>query len=457
MSDSPVVRIARRAALLALLACCVALPARASAVHEAVLDNGMKVLVKVDRRAPVVTSQVWYRVGSADEHAGITGISHMLEHMMFKGTDSVPPGEFSRRIAELGGSENAFTSRDYTAYFQTLSSAHLETALALEADRMRNLRLNQDEFLKEREVVTEERRLRTEDKPESLAYERFMATAYHTSPYRNPIIGWMSDLRALELADLSDWYRQWYAPNNAIVVVVGDVEPEQVRALAERHFGPLPAQPPAKALAQAEIASLGLKRITVKRPAELPYLLMGYQTPSLCTINEAEQWEVYALEVLAWVLDGGDSARFKKYLERGQAIATSVSASYDLYSRLSGLFTFSGIPAQEKTVEELEQAIREQLRLAQETLVSQAELDRVKAQLVAGKVFERDSVFSQAYEIGSLAARGLDWRLKDDYLARITAITPEQVRAVARKYLQDDALTVAVLEPQPIGGEAMKE
>jgi zinc protease len=453
---SPTLRILHPL-LLAVLLAVGCLSARAESVHEYTLDNGLRVIVKEDHRAPVVVSQVWYKVGGSYEPAGKTGLSHVLEHMMFKGTENYPAGEFSRIMAANGASENAFTGTDFTAYYQVLEKSRLPISFELEADRMRNLRLNQDEFLKEREVVTEERRLRTEDKPESLAYERFMATAYHTSPYRNPIIGWMSDLRALELADLSDWYRQWYAPNNAIVVVVGDVEPEQVRALAERHFGPLPAQPPAKALAQAEIASLGLKRITVKRPAELPYLLMGYQTPSLCTINEAEQWEVYALEVLAWVLDGGDSARFKKYLERGQAIATSVSASYDLYSRLSGLFTFSGIPAQEKTVEELEQAIREQLRLAQETLVSQAELDRVKAQLVAGKVFERDSVFSQAYEIGSLAARGLDWRLKDDYLARITAITPEQVRAVARKYLQDDALTVAVLEPQPIGGEAMKE
>ncbi|MEW8429094.1 MAG: insulinase family protein, partial [gamma proteobacterium symbiont of Ctena orbiculata] len=197
-------------------------------VVEHRLDNGMKVIVKQDRRAPIAVSQVWYKVGSSYESGGITGISHVLEHMMFKGTKNHPPGEFSRIIAANGGDENAFTGRDYTAYFQTMASDRLEVSFELEADRMRNLLLLDAEFAKEVEVVKEERRMRTEDKPQSLTYERFVAGAYESSPYRTPVIGWMADLDALEVDDLKVWYRKWYAPNNATLVVVGDVEPERV-------------------------------------------------------------------------------------------------------------------------------------------------------------------------------------------------------------------------------------
>ncbi|MDQ5911171.1 MAG: zinc protease, partial [Pseudomonadota bacterium] len=220
----------RFAALFWLIACPLTVLA-AAPVHEFTLDNGLKILVRQDHRAPVVVSQIWYKVGSSYEPSGLTGISHLLEHLMFKGTPNVPGGEFSRIIAANGGDQNAFTSYDYTAYFQTLEKERLELSFRLEADRMRHLLLKPEDVAKEAQVVAEERRLRTEDQPEALTHERFQAAAYVTSPYRNPIIGWMQDIESIKPDDLRHWYQQWYAPNNATLVVVGDVEPAKVREL----------------------------------------------------------------------------------------------------------------------------------------------------------------------------------------------------------------------------------
>ncbi|RCX33284.1 M16 family metallopeptidase [Thioalbus denitrificans] len=416
-------------------------------VAEYTLDNGMKVIVKEDHRAPVVVSQVWYRVGSSYEPAGLTGISHMLEHMMFKGTEAHPAGEFSRIIAENGGSENAFTSRDATAYYQQLEKSRLAVSFELEADRMRNLQLPEAEFLKERQVVAEERRLRTEDDPQSLAYERFNALAYLESPYRQPVIGWMNDIQNYTVEDLRAWYRRWYAPNNAILVVVGDVRAEAVLALAREHFGPLAPSEPAALKPRREPEQLGERRVTVRLPARLPYLIMGYHVP---VVGQAETaWEPYALAVLAGILDGGDSARLARELVRGSQVAASAGAGYGAFARLPGLFQLEGVPANGHGVAALEAAFRDQVRQLQERPVDGAELARVKAQVVAGDVFGRDSVQYQAIRIGRLESIGLDWRLMDGYVDRIRAVTAEQVRAVARKYLTGDNLTVAVLEPQP--------
>jgi zinc protease len=433
--------------LAGTVVCMAALAAAASPapkVHEFVLDNGLKVLVKEDHRAPVLVSQIWYRVGSGDEHDGITGISHMLEHMMFKGTAKHPPGEFSRIIAAQGGTENAFTSRDYTAYYQKLAKDRLPISFELEADRMANVKLQDEEFLKERDVVAEERRLRTEDQPKSMAYEMFIATAYQTSPYRHPIVGWMADIQNYELDDLRDWYRRWYAPNNATLVVVGDVEPASVRRLAEQYFGDIPPVTSVPSKPRPEVAQRGMKRIAVTAPAEVPFLVMGYQTPSLATTEV--DWEPYALAVLAAVLAGDDSARFPRDLVRGQQVAAQAGADYDLYSRRSTLFTFDGTPAQGHSLAEVEQAIREQIERVRDEPVSEAELKRVKTGVVASDVYQRDSVFYQAMRLGALEAIGLGWRVGDDYVSHIQAVTPEQVQAVARKYLVDEHLTVAVLD-----------
>jgi zinc protease len=417
-------------------------------VHEYTLKNGLKIIVKEDHRAPVVVSQIWYKVGSGYEHNGITGISHVLEHMMFKGTRDHPAGEFSRIISTNGGRENAFTAQDYTAYFQQLEKSRLKISFELEADRMRHLLLPEEEFAREIKVVMEERRLRTEDDPEALTYEQFMAAAFVNSTYHHPIIGWMDDLRNLEIADLRSWYQQWYAPNNAVLVVVGDVDPAEVQRLAEKYFAPLKPSKIVPLKPQKEIIQSGERRIIVKAPAELPYIMMGFKVPS--AKNADADWEPYALEVLTAILDGGDSARFARNLVRGKQIAASAGAGYDMYTRQQDQLTVYATPAQGRGIGELETALRTEIAALRETPVADDELARVKTQVVANAVYERDSVFYQAMQIGVLETVGLDWRLLDQYVDRIRAITAEQVREVARRYLLDDHLTVAVLEPLPL-------
>lgn len=422
-------------------------------VHQKVLDNGLKVIVKEDHRAPVVVSQIWYKVGSSYEYGGITGVSHVLEHMMFQGTAAHPAGEFSRIISENGGRENAFTGRDYTAYFQQLEASRLPISFELEADRMRNLLLAQKEYDKEVKVVMEERRLRTDDQPRSLTYEQFLGTAYQASPYQNPIIGWMNDLENLDIQDLKRWYGKWYAPNNATLVVAGDVNSQQVFALAEKYFGAIETSEIDGPKPRIEPKQLGERRIEVEAPAELPFLVMGYKAPVLKTAANDEQWKPYALEVLAGVLDGGDSARLARELVRGRQIAASAGAGYDLYARLKNLLTLQGTPAPGHSVGELEKALREQIKRLREQPVAPDELERIKAQVAASKVFEQDSVFYQAMQIGLLETVGLDRTLADEYLDRIRAVTAEQVQQVAREFLNEEQLTVAVLDPLPLDNE----
>ena len=417
-------------------------------VHEFQLDNGLKVLVKEDHRAPVAVSQIWYKAGSSYEQNGTTGVAHVLEHMMFKGTQKHGPNEFSRIISANGGRENAFTGQDYTAYFQQLEKSRLPISFELEADRMANLNMSAEEFAKEIQVVMEERRMRTDDKPKSKTYERFMATAYVNSPYHHPIIGWMTDLKNMSVKDAQKWYKDWYAPNNATLVVVGDVDPQQVLASAKEYYGKVTARDIPQLKPQVEVEQTGIRRIVVKEPAQLPYLLMGYKVPVVKTAQP--EWEPYALEMLAHVLDGSDSSRFTKDLIRGKAIAASVSAGYDLFSRMGELFLFEGTPAQGHTVDDLEQAIRKQVERLKNEPVSDKELERIKTQVVASKIYEQDSIFYQAMQMGTLETVGLDWRLMDEFVERFRAVTAEQVQQVANKYLKDDGLTVAVLDPQPM-------
>ncbi len=415
------------------------------AVQSYRLHNGMEILVVENHRAPVVVSQVWYKVGASYEHDGLTGLSHVLEHMMFKGTDAHPAGEFSEIIAANGGRENAFTGQDYTAYFQRIANDRLELCLEMEADRMKNLLLDEEEFLKEIEVIKEERRLRTDDKPTALTYERFNATAFTNSPYRQPVIGWMEDLDTLNIDDVRTWYKRWYAPNNATLVVAGDVDAGDVFRLAKKYFGSLPMSDIPRLKPRREAKQYGTQRLTVEVPAKIPYLVMGYKVPVLMTVEE--KWEVYALEVLAGVLDGGNSARLSKNLVRGQQIATSASAGYGMSSRHETLFTLSAIPNDGVSIDVLEFALREEVSALQTTLASQQELDRVKAQVVAANIYQQDSSFYQAMEIGMLVTVGLPWQIKDEYVENIQAVTAEQVQQVAKKYLIDTGLTIAVLEP----------
>lgn len=417
-------------------------------VHEFKLDNGLKILVQEDHRAPAVVSQVWYKVGASHEYGGITGISHMLEHMMFKGTRKHPPGEFSRIIAANGGRENAFTGQDYTAYFQTLEKSRLPVSFELEADRMRNLKLIESEFTKEHQVVLEERRLRTDDQPRAKLQEHFESVAYSSSPYQNPVVGWPDDVAGLTLDDLKQWYGLWYAPNNATLVVVGDVKPDEVYKQARKFFGPLKPStlPPAKS--RTEVEQLGMRRLTVKLPAKLPHLVMGYKTPALKTATD--EGEAYALEVAAGILDGGNSARLSTRLVRGQQIAAGAGAGYDLYSRMANLFTLEGTPVQGKSVSELEAAMLDEVRRLRDEPIAAEELQRVKAQVLASHVYHLDSIFYQAMQLGTAETVGLSWQKVPEYVDKVNAVTAEQVQAVARKYLVDDRLTIAHLEPLPL-------
>ncbi len=417
-------------------------------VYQFTLDNGLKILLQEDHRAPVVVSQIWYKVGSSYEYKGITGVSHVLEHMMFKGTKKYAPGEFSEIIAYNGGRENAFTSKDYTAYFQRIASDRLKICFELEADRMVNLRLDKKDFEKELAVVKEERRMRTDDKPRSALYEQFNAVAYITSPYRNPTIGWMQDLDKLTIDDVRQWYKTWYSPNNATLVVVGDIDPYQVLDLAKKYFGPIPAAKLPAQKAHQELPQKGSRSLLMKLPAKLPYLLMGYKVPVLSTAKNKK--EAYALEVLAAVLDGGNSARFAKNLIRGSEVAASAGASYGLSDRLDSLFIFDGIPSNGKTIEQLKQAIQQQMQDMIDGKISQQELDRIKAGVLASKIYERDSMFYQAMQMGIAETVGIGYQELDEFAKQIQQITLADVQQVAKKYFNEDHLTTAVLEPLPL-------
>ena len=419
--------------------------------HEYMLANGLKIVVKEDHRSPVVISQIWYKAGSIDELNGTTGVAHVLEHMMFKGTKNVSSGEFSKKIAAIGGRDNAFTSRDFTGYFQQLHKSELALAMKLEADRMRNLILTKEEFSKEIKVVMEERRLRTDDQPHALVYEKMMSVAYQSHPYRRPIVGWMNDLENMTVDDAQEWYDRWYAPNNAVLVVVGDVDPKEVFSLAQKYYGEIKSRPIASLALrkpQTEVTQAGIKRLQVKAPAKMPYLVMGYHAPVLHDANA--DWEPYALEMLVGVLDGNESARLNKELVRDQQIASSINAEYDATGRGPGMFFLSGTPSEGRSVAELEGALRNEIKRLISAGVTEKELRRVRAQVVSGHVFQLDSMFYQAMQIGQLESVGLSYRDLDTIIKKLQTVTAKQIREVAIKYLIDDSLTVAILDPQPL-------
>ncbi len=434
----------------------MAVQAQAAPVQAFKLDNGLKILVQEDHRAPVVVSQVWYRAGALDEVNGKTGVAHVLEHMMFKGTKKVPAGQFSRKIAAAGGKENAFTGMDYTSYFQQLEKSKLPLSFELEADRMANLNITDEEFAKEIKVVMEERRWRTEDKPQSKVNEQLQAMVYRAHPYGRPIVGFMDDLENMTAEDAREWYRNWYAPNNATLVIVGDVEAQTVYQLAKKHFGPIKPHPLPARKPQKEPTQLGERRAVVKAPGKLPYLAMAFHAPALSFDEQSpNDWEAYALDVLSGVLSGNDSARLNQALVRTSQIAVDIGAGYDNTNRgQHSTFDIAAAPSDGKTIAELERAIWAQVDLIKTQGVTQAELDRVKASVIASDVYKRDSMFYQAMQMGQFETMGYSWRLLDTYADKLKAITSEQVQAVAKKYLVPDRMTVVVLEPQPIDPNA---
>ncbi len=417
--------------------------------HETTLENGLKVIVKEDHRAPTVAHMVWYRTGSIDETIGTTGVAHVLEHMMFKGTKTLGPGEFSKKVAALGGRENAFTSNDYTAYFQQIEKSYLPDMMRLESDRMHNLVLSEEEFKKEIKVVMEERRLRTDDKASGLLYEQFMATAFNSAPNRHPVIGWMDDLKNMTYLDAQNWYKKWYTPSNAVLVVVGDVDPKQVFELAKTTYGKVPKQTLEDRKVPGEPEQKGLKRFSLKAPAENVVVMMGWKAPKVIN-TDIEVIDPWALEVLAGVLDGNQNTRLNRILVKEKNISTGVNAGFDAIGRSEQLFMISASLAKGKTPAIFEEEVKKIIADIAKNGIKSDELKRVKIAVTASQIYKRDSVFGQAMEIGSLEIVGIPWNKIDTLTDKIRAVTADQVQAAAKKYLIDDRLTVGVLDPQPI-------
>ncbi|HEY9026925.1 MAG TPA: pitrilysin family protein [Burkholderiaceae bacterium] len=423
--------------------------AAAPGPQQFTLANGMTLIVQPDRRSPTAVQMVWVRVGSIDEVDGTSGVAHALEHMMFKGTKDIKPGEFSRRVAALGGQENAFTTRDYTGYYQQIPVGSLEQVMKLESDRFANNQWPDDEFKREIEVVKEERRLRTEDQPRALLGEQQNAAVFTASPYHRPVVGWMSDLDAMTPDDARAFFRQWYVPANAVVVVAGDVDVAQVRAMAEKYYGRIPARAVPARKPRIEPAQRGIRRIELKAPAEQAYVSLAFRVPQLASIDDVNS-DAWALVVLSAVLDGYSGARLDRALTQGpDRVADSAGAYSGFIGRGPQLFVLDGVPAAGKSAEVVEAALRAQVaRIAKEG-VGEAELARVKTQWVASETYKRDSVMAQARELGSNWIQGLPLDASERIVARLQSVTAAQVQAVAAKYFGDDQLTVATLRPLP--------
>jgi zinc protease len=430
-------------------------PARAG-IETYTLANGMQVIIQPDHRAPTAVHMVWVRVGSMDEVDGKTGIAHVLEHMLFKGTDSLAPGEFSRRVAALGGRENAFTSKDYTGYFQMIPAQRLPDVMRLEADRFAHNRWSDEEFAKEIEVIKEERRMRTDDVPRAALQEQLAAVQFSASPYRRPIIGWMNDLDHLHPDEVRQFFRQWYVPSNAAVVVVGDVDPQQVLRWAQDMYGPLKGAALPERKPRAEPEQKGMRRLQFKAPAEQSHLTLSWKVPGLESLPpSAQTTDALALTVLSAVLDGYGGARLDRHLTQGaDRVADSAGAYHDLTARGPKVFVLEGVPAPGKSLEQLEQALRGEIERISRDGIQEDELRRVKTQWTAAQVYGRDSLFNQARELGTWWIEGLPLDTSDRLIDLLQAVTAAQVQDVARKYFGDDQLTVAQLLPQPVNPSA---
>jgi zinc protease len=411
-------------------------------VYEKVLPNGLKVILLQNRTAPLVTFQVWYRVGSRNEEWGKTGLSHMLEHMMFKGTEKIAPEDFSRIVQENGGNSNAFTSNDFTAYFENLSADKVQIGIDLESDRMQNLSLNEKDFLTERMVVMEERRLRTMDNPRSYLIEQMNATAFQTSPYHWPTIGWKEDIEKFTLDDVKAYYKKYYNPANAFLVVVGDFDRDDLLSRIEKAFAPIPGGTAPDQKKDIDAPQSGERRVFVKREAELPYIVMSYHIPNL------KNPDGYVLEVIAAILSGGKSSRLYQNLVLEKKLVIEANADNSLLSHDPDLFSLSAEPLPGKQVDDIENALNREIEQLQGEPVPEHEIEKAKNQIEASFVYGQDSRFFQAmllaqYEITS------GWQEIDDYLPSVRKVTPEDIQRVAKKYLIPDNRTVGILIPVP--------
>jgi zinc protease len=432
-------------ALILLAAVALAAPGTAAEAPARVLavtlDNGLRVLLLEDHRSPIVSLQLWYRVGSRNEARGATGIAHFLEHLMFRGTPTHGPGAFARIVERNGGQDNAFTSQDVTSYYVDIAADRLDLILALEADRMQNLTLDPKIVDSEREVVTEERRTRTEDDPSGALGEEVSALAFRAHPYAQPIIGWAVDLKRITREEIRAFYKTYYAPNNAVLVAAGDFKADAVLAKIKQAFGPVPRGPePPKVLA-AEPEQNGERRLVVQRPAELPIVYVGYPVPN------QQSPDAIPLDVLSVVLSGGRSSRLYRHLVYERQLALEAGGDYSYFSIDPNLFWFYATPLPGQTPETLEKELLGEMERLKKDLVSDEELKRAKNQIEAGFVFQDDSVHKRAALLARFELIG-GYALKDQYLDKIRAVTASDLQRVARRYFTDDKKNVGILLPK---------
>jgi zinc protease len=421
-------------------------PAKVFSPETFTLENGLQVVVVENHRAPVVTQMVWYKVGAADEPPGKSGIAHFLEHLMFKGTSNVPVGEFSQLVARVGGNENAFTTQDYTAYFQTVAVEHLEMVMRLEADRMANLQLDDEKVLPERDVILEERRQRVDNDPASQLAEAARAVLFLNHPYRIPTIGWEHEMRGLTTEDAIDFYRRWYAPNNAVLVIVGDTTAEQVRPLAEKYYGALPRGDVPARVRLAEPPQVAPRQVQLESPqVDQPSWTRTYVAPSY---HSGAEEHAYALEVLAQILGGGPTSRLYRHLVVDQGIATAVGVWYSPDAVDLGTFGVAASPQPGAEVPALAAAIDAELAAVLEDGVTEAELAAAKTLLQADAVKARDSLSNPARTIGATLATGGTLEDVESWPDRIGAVTVEQVNAAARHVLKPASSVTSILLPK---------
>ena len=413
---------------------------------ETTLKNGLKVIIREDHRAPMVMTQIWYKVGSADESGNTLGISHVLEHMMFKGTSKVPNDEFTRISRIYGGSINAATFTNYTNYYQLYPKAYFPMALELEADRMSNLLLRQKDFEPEIKVVMEERRQRTEDNPRSRAFERFKWISYPTSHYRQPVIGHMKTLNNIQLNDVKQWYKTWYTPNNAILVIVGDVESEQALLQVQKYFADTPSRATPQRNDVLEFEHLGYRHMEINTDVQVPNLYMTWNVKSLASAINPQ--DAYALTIIRSLLDSGISSRLQDRLVRDRKLLTSVSVSYDPYNRGDSLFSISALPANGVSFEDAQKAIQAEVDALKTEDIPKHELERITTRFVSNLIYNQDSIAGQAKMIGNLEVNGLSYRLMDELPKYYENVSMSDIQRVANSYFIRENLSTLYLAPE---------
>ncbi|MEG2921233.1 MAG: pitrilysin family protein [Acinetobacter sp.] len=419
----------------------------ARTTFETILSNGLKVIIREDHRSPMVMTQIWYGVGSSDESGNLLGISHVLEHMMFKGTNKVPNDEFTRLSRLYGGSVNASTFTNYTNYYQLYPKTYLPMALELESDRMSNLLLRQQDFEPEIKVVMEERRLRTDDNPRSLAFERFKWISYPTSHYRQPVIGYMKNLQNIQLEDVKKWYRDWYTPNNAILIIVGDVDSESTLLQVQKYFGDIPARKTPPRNDVFEFDRVGYRHMELNLPVQVPNLYMAWNVRSLVTAKNLQ--DAYALTIIKNVLDSGISSRLQDRLVRDKKVLSAISVSYDPYNRGDSLLSISALPTDGVSLQDAEKAIQSEIDLLKTELIQAEEVERVTAKFVSNLVYSQDDIAGQTKMIGNLEINGLSFRLMDELPKHFETVTPQDIQRVANIYFVRDNLSTLYLSPVP--------